>query len=62
MTKWDWFSYLSGILFLEFNNKVYYLYSYLIYTFYSQQEQLDPVRDEQSVMKIKLSSLEDEWV
>ena len=60
MTKWDWFSYLSGILFLEFNNKVYYLYSYLIYTFYSQQEQLDPVRDEQSVMKIKLSSLEDE--
>jgi hypothetical protein len=60
MTKWDWFSYLSGILFLEFNNKVYYLYSYLIYTFYSQQEQLDPVRDELSVMKIKLSSLEDE--
>jgi hypothetical protein len=53
---------MSGILFLEFNNKVYYLYSYLIYTFYSQQEQLDPVREELSVMKIKLSSLEDEWV
>ena len=51
------------VLFLEFNNKVYKcLYSYLIYTFYSQQEQLDPVSDELSIMKTKLSSLEDEWV
>jgi len=29
-------------------------------TFYSQQEQVDPVREELSIMKIKLSSLEDE--
>jgi len=51
------------VLFLEFNNKVCKcLYSYLIYTFYSQQEQQDPVRKELSIMKIKLSSLEDEWV
>ena len=54
---------MSGILFLKFNNKVYEcLYSYLINAFYSQQDQLDPVREELSVMKIKLSSLEDEWV